>query len=206
MDSSPTKSQLSDKAVQYCFGKTVSLNHLFYAFRSRYLLQEFLLEIGLVFVFIVLLLLIFIFSALVGSLHYDIPWAESWNLLFLPSYFLSPLARDCPIIDVTTKGRGYFTADTLCGQLWLVWGVSCWLVCWRKLTAWQISCAACFLVYLRAFFCMHVWLFAMPYLFLLRRTLKHCLWGLRHFVCFLCEMGLTVCGNVNMGVSWRQVY
>lgn len=55
------KSQLSDKAVQYCFGKTVSLNHLLYAFRSRYLLQEFLLEMGLVFVFVVLLLFIFIY-------------------------------------------------------------------------------------------------------------------------------------------------
>lgn len=53
--------------------------------------------------------------------------------------------------------KGWVTL--LCGQLCLVWGVFCWLVCWRKLRAWQMGCAACSLVYLTVVF----WFFACVY-------------------------------------------
>lgn len=152
---------------------------------------------------------LFIFSFLCSGRQSSLWHSMGWILKSsVPAFlFLEPSGQGLPHYWCNNQREGLLhSRHFLCGQLWLVWGVSCWLVCWRKLTAWQISCTACFLVYLRAFFCMHVWLFAMPYLFLLHRTLKHCLWGLRHFVYFLCEMGLTVCGNVNMGVSCRQVY
>lgn len=129
---------------------------LFYASRSKYLLQELLLVTDLVFVAL-LLFVLFCFCALVGTLPYHISWAGSWNLLLLPSYSSSPLARVCPIMEINNQREGLLCSrHILCGQLWLVWGDSCWLVCLRKLTAWQISCTTCFLVHQKGLFCMHV--------------------------------------------------
>lgn len=142
------KLQMTDKTVLYFFGKFVSLNHRFYAFRLGYVLQGTLLEIS-----------IFpcsgrqSFTMILHEQDLEICYCLPTQLLtaFL---LLKPSGQGLPLYQCNNQREGLYL---LCGQLWLVSGVSCWLVCLRKLRVWQMGCTACFLVYLRAFFaCVYV--------------------------------------------------
>lgn len=145
------------------------------------------------------------FWALVGSLA--LRHSMSWILKSSVTAFLllKPSGQGLPHYRCNNQRE---ELHVLGGQLWLVWGVSCWLVCSRKLAAWQMGGTACFIVYSRVrFACVYAGV-CRALLTSFAQYFETLPVGLRHFVCLHRKIGLAVyaCGNVNMGVSWRQVY